>query len=152
MDDIGQLRPTIFASVPRLFNRIYDRIRSTVKAGGGMKQTIFEKAYKSKLDALKKGHVPESLVWDSLVFKNVRARLGGRVRLITSGAAPLQSEVHDFLRVCFCVPVMQGYGLTETTGGSIAQSQSDLTSGNIGTPFPCIGKLAICRLSFYVCC
>jgi long-chain acyl-CoA synthetase len=138
MDDIAQLKPTIFASVPRLFNRIYDRIRGTVKAEGGMKQTIFEKAYKSKLDALKKGHVPESLMWDSLVFKKVRARLGGRVRLITSGAAPLQSEVHDFLRVCFCVPVLQGYGLTETTGGSVAQSQNDLTSGNIGTPFPCV--------------
>ena len=115
-----------------------------------MKQTIFEKAYKSKLDALKKGHLPESLVWDSLVFKKVRARLGGRVRLITSGAAPLQSEVHDFLRVCFCVPVLQGYGLTETTGGSVAQNQNDLTSGNTGTPFPCLGKIYIYIYNDYV--
>jgi long-chain acyl-CoA synthetase len=137
-EDIGKLRPTIFASVPRLFNRVYDKIRSTVKQEGGMKASLFERAYRSKLENLKRGQPPESFLWDTLVFKKVRARLGGRVRVITSGAAPLAAEVHDFLRVCFCCPVIQGYGLTETAAASAAQRQDDLTSGNVGAVFPSV--------------
>jgi long-subunit acyl-CoA synthetase (AMP-forming) len=96
------------------------------------------------------GQPPESFVWDTLVFKKVRARLGGRVRLITSGAAPLAPEVHDFLRVCFCCPVVQGYGLTETSAASSAQRQDDLSSGNVGAVFPSVGLFSL-RASLTFC-
>ena len=55
---------------------------------------------------------------DAVVFSKVRARLGGRVRLVCSGSAPLAHHVEEFLKVVMCAPVSQGYGLTETCGSS----------------------------------
>ena len=52
-----------------------------------------------------------------LVFSKVRAILGGEVRTILSGGAPLSADTQEFMNVCFCCPVMQGYGLTETCAG-----------------------------------
>ena len=52
-----------------------------------------------------------------LVFSKVRAILGGEVRTILSGGAPLSADTQEFMNVCFCCPVMQGYGLTETFAG-----------------------------------
>ena len=55
---------------------------------------------------------------DAVVFSKVKARLGGRVRLVCSGSAPLAHHVEEFLKVVMCAPVSQGYGLTETCGSS----------------------------------
>ena len=52
------------------------------------------------------------------MFSKVKERLGGRVRLIVTGGAPLARHVEDFLKVCMCCPVIQGYGLTETCAAS----------------------------------
>ncbi|KAE8679293.1 Long chain acyl-CoA synthetase 7, peroxisomal [Hibiscus syriacus] len=98
MDDLAALRPTIFCSVPRLFNRIYVGITNTVKASGTLKERLFTVAYNSKKQAImnvKKA----SLVWDRLVFNKIREKLGGRVRFMASGASPLSPEVMEFLRV-----------------------------------------------------
>ena len=56
--------------------------------------------------------------FDKLVFAKIKARLGGRVRLIVTGGAPLANHVEEFLKVCFCCPVVQGFGLTETCAAS----------------------------------
>ena len=56
--------------------------------------------------------------FDKLVFSKIKARLGGGVRLIVTGGAPLAAHVEEFLKVCFCCPVVQGYGLTETCAAS----------------------------------
>ena len=55
---------------------------------------------------------------DAVVFAKVKARLGGRVRLVASGSAPLAGHIEDFLKTVMCAPVAQGYGLTETCGSS----------------------------------
>ena len=55
---------------------------------------------------------------DAIVFAKVKARLGGRVRLVASGSAPLATHVEEFLKTVMCAPVAQGYGLTETCGSS----------------------------------
>ncbi len=55
---------------------------------------------------------------DAVVFAKVKARLGGRVRLVASGSAPLAGHVEEFLKTVMCAPVAQGYGLTETCGSS----------------------------------
>jgi len=56
--------------------------------------------------------------FDKLVFSKIKARLGGHVRFIVTGGAPLANHVEEFLKVCFCCPVVQGYGLTETCAAS----------------------------------
>lgn len=74
MDDLKALRPTIFPSVPRLLNRIRDKLLQGVTEQGGIKQTLFEKAYSDKLFWLRRGEVAHSL-WDALVFGKIKVDL-----------------------------------------------------------------------------
>ncbi|CAI7778685.1 unnamed protein product [Closterium sp. NIES-53] len=135
MEDLEVLRPTVFASVPRLYNRIYDRILATVRSSGGIREYLFNIAYSAKKSALEKGKAP-SAVWDRLVFNKVKARLGGRVRLMITGASPISPEVLDFLRICFGARVCEGYGMTETTCTISLVDEDDTTSGHVGSPNP----------------
>eukprot|EP00850_Spirogloea_muscicola_P009547 SM000054S18033 [mRNA] locus=s54:25048:31844:+ [translate_table: standard] len=135
MDDLEVLKPTFFASVPRLYNRIYDRILATVKSSGGLKEYLFNVAYNAKKSALEKGRTP-SPVWDRLVFNKIKARLGGRVRIMTTGASPISPEVFDFLKVCFGGRLVEGYGMTETTCTISNMDEGDNMSGHVGSPNP----------------
>jgi long-chain acyl-CoA synthetase len=141
LDDVGELRPTVFVAVPRLFNRIYEKVNETIRAGGGLKKKLFDHAFAVKKANLQRGTVTHSL-WDAIVFKKIRNRLGGRVRSIITGSAPISPDVMDFLRICFSSTVIEGYGQTESTGGTCVTHLADLTAGHVGSPFPnCMIKL-----------
>ncbi|XP_076923915.1 long chain acyl-CoA synthetase 6, peroxisomal-like [Bidens hawaiensis] len=135
LDDMALLRPTVFCSVPRLYNRVYDGIVNAVKSSGGLKEKLFNAAYNAKRQALLKGKSP-SPMWDRLVFNKIKAKLGGRVRFMVSGASPLSPDVMDFLRVCFSCPVLEGYGMTESSCVITFMNEDDPTSGHVGSPNP----------------
>ncbi|CAI0551286.1 unnamed protein product [Linum tenue] len=135
MDDLAALRPTIFCSVPRLYNRIYDGITAAVKTSGALKEKLFNAAFNSKKQAIMSGRTP-SPMWDRLVFNKIKAKLGGRVRLMGSGASPLSPDVMDFLRVCFGCQVLEGYGMTETSCIISIMDEGDNLSGHVGSPNP----------------
>ncbi|KAK4378964.1 hypothetical protein RND71_000826 [Anisodus tanguticus] len=135
MDDLATLRPTIFSSVPRLYNRIYAGITNAVQTSGVLKQKLFNAAYNSKKQAVMNGRKP-SPMWDRLVFNKIKDKLGGRVRLMTSGASPLSPDVMEFLRVCFGCLVMEGYGMTETSCVISSMDDSDNLTGHVGSPNP----------------
>ncbi|XP_011023625.1 PREDICTED: long chain acyl-CoA synthetase 7, peroxisomal [Populus euphratica] len=135
LDDLSALRPTIFCSVPRLYNRIYDGIVNAVKSSGVLKERLFRAAYNSKKQALMSGRNP-SPMWDRLVFNKIKEKLGGRVRFMGSGASPLSPDVMDFLRVCFGCQVLEGYGMTETSCVISSVDQGDNLSGHVGSPNP----------------
>ncbi|KAI8919305.1 hypothetical protein DFJ77DRAFT_487409 [Powellomyces hirtus] len=141
LDDVGELKPTIFASVPRLFNRIYDKVLQGVKAKGGVAAMLFNKGYAAKKANLANGNVHHFL-WDALVFSKVRARLGGRVRVMFCGAAPISADVMDFLRICFSASVHEGYGQTETSAGASVTDLRDTSTGHIGVPC-CSGDIKL---------
>ncbi|KAF9956067.1 Long chain acyl-CoA synthetase 7 peroxisomal [Mortierella alpina] len=136
LDDVAVLHPTIFASVPRLFNRIYDKVLAGVKAKGGIAAFLFNRAYNAKKANLRKG-VLEHPLWDRLVFGAIRARLGGKVKHIVSGSAPISPDVMDFLRICFSADVYEGYGQTEQAAGLSMSYRGDLTPGQVGPPQLC---------------
>lgn len=109
-EDCEILRPTLFPSVPRLFCRIYDKITSRLKDLTGMKAYLANRAIESKLYYLEHQASYQYSFYDRAVcdkFKNV---LGGRVRLMVTGSAPISVEVLNFLKVCFCCPILEGYG------------------------------------------
>ncbi|KAK9732537.1 hypothetical protein RND81_04G005800 [Saponaria officinalis] len=135
MDDLLELRPTIFCSVPRLYNRIYAGIVSAVKTSGGLKERLFNAAYNSKKQAIMNGKNP-SPIWDKLVFNKIKAKVGGRVRFMGSGASPLSPDVLDFLKVCFGCQVVEGYGMTETSCVITSMEEGDILSGHVGSPNP----------------
>ena len=80
LDDVLELRPTVFYSVPRLYNRIYDRVMATIRAGNPVTRALFDRAFASKRAALQQGTMSGGRFgpfWDRLVFSKVKARLGG---------------------------------------------------------------------------
>jgi long-chain acyl-CoA synthetase len=135
LDDVAELKPTIFCSVPRLYNRIYDKVWAGVKAKGGLAELLFKTGFSSKRSNLTS--TTKHFFWDALVFGKVRARLGGRVRMMLSGSAPLLPEVMEFLRVAFGCEVCEGYGQTETSAGATITDIGDYSIGHVGAPFPC---------------
>lgn len=135
LDDLAALRPTVFSSVPRLYNRIYAGIINAVKTSGGLKERLFNAAYNAKKQALLNGK-SASPIWDRLVFNKIKDRLGGRVRFMTSGASPLSPEVMEFLKVCFGGRVTEGYGMTETSCVISGMDEGDNLTGHVGSPNP----------------
>ncbi|XP_057786303.1 long chain acyl-CoA synthetase 4-like isoform X1 [Salvia miltiorrhiza] len=138
-EDIGELKPTIFCAVPRVLERIYSGLQQKISAGGFIKQTMFNFAYNLKLRNMRKGrkHTEAAPMCDKVVFSKVKQGLGGNVRLILSGAAPLASHVEEYLRVVTCSYVLQGYGLTETCAGTFVSIPDELNMlGTVGPPVP----------------
>ncbi|KAJ1386080.1 AMP-dependent synthetase/ligase [Sesbania bispinosa] len=139
IEDIGELKPTIFCAVPRVLDRVYTGLTQKISSGGFLKQTLFNCAYSYKLHNMKKGrkHDEASPLFDKFVFDKVRQGLGGKVRLILSGAAPLAAHVEGYLRVVTCAHVLQGYGLTETCAGTFVSLPNELEMlGTVGPPVP----------------
>jgi long-chain acyl-CoA synthetase len=137
VEDFAALRPTVLVGVPRVFNRIYDRINAQISQASLVKRQLFSYAYSAKLAALRESGELHHALWDRLVFSKISAVVGGRVRVILSGSAPLSPAVQDFLRIVFACPVVQGYGLTETTAALSVQDLGDTSSGNVGAPAVC---------------
>ena len=136
MEDIAACRPTIFVSVPRLLNRIYDKTMATVNASP-IKRKLFEMAMRSKQADLEKGIVCRTTIWDKLIFKKIQTGLGGRVRLAVTGAAPLSPEVLSFLRAALGCIVIEGYGQTECTACATVTLPGESIAGHVGPPAAC---------------
>ncbi|KAI9224371.1 hypothetical protein BC828DRAFT_373620 [Blastocladiella britannica] len=136
MDDLQTLKPSCFVSVPRLLNRIYDKVWAGVRAKGGLAETLFRTAYASKVEWLKSGY-NKSMVFDTVVFSKLNALLGGNVKFILTGSAPLSTEVMQFLRVCFSMDIIEGYGQTECATGATMTWCGDYEGGHVGSPLSC---------------
>ena len=133
-EDLASLRPTIFQSVPRLFNRFYELILSQLNATHGIKKAIVDRALASKRYYYRTAGTLTHKFWDALVFNKIREVLGGRVRIMATGSAPIAAEVLEFLRIVFCCPIVEAYGQTETSAASFMTDPMDLDTGIIGGP------------------
>ena len=119
VEDIGILKPSVFPSVPRLYNKIYGKIKDGFGKKTGLIRWLADKAVESKLETLKSGGGLDHAFYDAIVFKKIRNLLGGNVRIMITGSAPIAGDVLDFLKICFSCPIAEGYGLTETCAGSV---------------------------------
>jgi long-chain acyl-CoA synthetase len=142
--ELMEVRPSFLASVPRLYEKIYARVVEGAMSAGGPKRAIFEWARatgETYLEyTLNRRRVPLGLragmaVADKLVFSKLRARTGGRIRLMVSGGAPLNPEICRFFIAAGLV-IYEGYGLTETSPVITVNSAAMLKPGTVGRPIP----------------
>ncbi|KAL8499699.1 hypothetical protein ACS0TY_019611 [Phlomoides rotata] len=141
LDDIKELKPTVICAVPRVLDRIYTGLVEKVSSAGALRRAVFNAAYSYKFRNMSRGykHSEAAPVVDKLIFNKVKEGLGGKLRLILSGAAPLSSSVETYLRVATCAHVLQGYGLTETCAGSFVARPDEVTMiGTVGPPLPIV--------------
>lgn len=113
LEDIALVRPTIFVSVPRLLNRIYAKMTTALASKPWFIRKLFDLAYAAKQAQIDAGGPPSHWILDNTIFRGARNLLGGQVRAIISGAAPISGQVMGFLRVVFGCDVLEGYGQSE---------------------------------------
>jgi len=134
-DDLPALKPTLFAGVPRVYGRVYDKVMAGLEEKGPVAKALYDTAFANQSWCMSMGF--RNPLWDLLLFNKIKDALGGRVRMMATGAAPLGATVHNFLRVCFGVPVSQGYGMTENAAPAAAQMKAYNGLGDVGGPVPC---------------
>uniref|UniRef100_A0A669D808 long-chain-fatty-acid--CoA ligase n=1 Tax=Oreochromis niloticus TaxID=8128 RepID=A0A669D808_ORENI len=133
--DTSVLKPTLMAAVPEIMDRIYKNVMTKVEEMSKFQRTLFVLAYNYKMEQISKGY--STPLCDRLVFKRVRALLGGKTRVLLSGGAPLSAATQRFMNICMCCPVGQGYGLTETCGAGTISEFWDYSTGRVGAPLVC---------------
>ncbi|CAN0183446.1 unnamed protein product [Bubo scandiacus] len=134
-DDMKTLKPTLFPVVPRLLNRIYDKIQSGAKSP--VKRCLLNFAVIMKMAEIKQGIIRNDSIWDQLIFKKVQETMGGRVRIMVTGAAPISPSVLTFLRAALGCQIFEAYGQTECSAGCTFSMPGDWTTGHVGAPLAC---------------
>ncbi|KAJ2499013.1 medium-chain fatty acid-CoA ligase faa2 [Coemansia sp. RSA 1972] len=134
VDDLQTLKPNIFNSVPRLLNRIYDRLVAGTIHAPGLTGVIARRAVADKMAGLESGHGNTHAFWDRVLFRKIRALLGGNLAFVLTGSAPIEKGVLQFLRICFCCQVTEGWGATESCGLGIANVPTENQAGRVGVP------------------
>ncbi|KAF1602671.1 Long-chain-fatty-acid--CoA ligase 5, partial [Eudyptes chrysolophus] len=134
-DDMKTLKPTLFPVVPRLLNRIYDKIQSSAKSP--VKRCLLNFAVIVKMAEIKQGIIRNDSIWDQLIFKKVQETMGGRVRIMVTGAAPISPSVLTFLRAALGCQIFEAYGQTECSAGCTFSMPGDWTTGHVGAPLAC---------------
>ncbi|KAH9998166.1 hypothetical protein BJV74DRAFT_883293 [Russula compacta] len=153
LEDAQVLKPNFFPSVPRVLNRIY---QAAMVSGNvpGLKGAIFRHAVQTKLDNLHATGIVTHPLWDRIVFRKIQTVLGGNVKLVVCGSAPISAEVLDFLKIALACDVAEGrhlqamaftlfqicsYGMTENSAVCTRCLAGDPTSsGTVGPPQPAV--------------
>ncbi|HXA53837.1 MAG TPA: AMP-binding protein, partial [Solirubrobacteraceae bacterium] len=142
--ELQEVQPTFLPSVPRIFEKIYTLAQGAIAAQPPEERARTEQALEvgTKVrDLLARGEaIPEELQApfeqaEEGLFKNVRAIFGGRIRQAVTGAAPIAKEILEFFWACG-VPVLEGYGMTETSTISTASTVEDHRFGTVGRALP----------------
>jgi long-chain acyl-CoA synthetase len=140
--NLAAVRPTVMAGVPRVFEKVYNRVVTGAREGGGLKYKIFQWALGvgGRVSRLRQqGKEPSGALAfqhrlaDKLVYSKLKARLGGRLRFCISGGAPLSRTIAEFFHSCD-IMILDAYGLTETSAGSTGNRPQNYRFGTVGLP------------------
>ncbi|MEN6638375.1 MAG: long-chain fatty acid--CoA ligase [Smithella sp.] len=142
--DFEEKRPTMILAVPRVCEKVYQKIIAQVKEQSSFKQKVFYWGQKvgSRISRLREDHkqIPLFLqlkykIAYAIIFKKLQDKLGGRVTWMTASGAPTAPEIIRFFNAAG-ITVIQGYGMTETTAPATMQSLADYRIGTTGKPIP----------------
>ena len=141
-DNMGEIKPTIMASVPRLYEKMYAKIIDKVSNDPPLRQKIFWWAIsvgKEAMPNICKNSRPSGWLGfkfglaEKLVFSKIKERVGGRLRFFVSGGAPLSQEIAEFFAAANII-ILEGYGLTETSPEITNNRLEDVKFGTVGKP------------------
>lgn len=144
VENLAVVRPTFMGAAPRIFEKAHARVEKMMEDEGGAKKKIFDWAVGVGLkvsEAKQAGRSPGVLdnlahtIADKLVFSTIRDRFGGRLRFFISGSAPLNPDVAQWFDA-IGIPVLEGYGLTETSAASFVNRPYANRFGTVGWPIP----------------
>jgi long-chain acyl-CoA synthetase len=127
--NLKEVKPTILISVPRIFEKFHDAVWDKVNASSPLQKKIFKWALKQKENTLNRR------LADLLVFKKIRKKMGGRLRLTVSGGASLNQNIARFFSK-MGIKILEGYGLTETSPVISANRENEFKFGSVGKPVP----------------
>lgn len=130
--DATVLQPTIMIAVPLMLDRIRKTVNEVTQSKGPFAKELFRFAVQYKHFWWKKGF--STPVLNRLLFKKIKDLIGGHVRIMACGGAPLSPDTHDFIRTCLDVQLIQAYGMTETAASATLMSLSDHSTGRVGAP------------------
>jgi long-chain acyl-CoA synthetase len=142
--DMQERRPTVMASVPRLYEKIFERVLESVRTSSAPRRRAFEWSRRVgeewadrtvSGEPITAGLRLRRALADRLVFAKLRARTGGRIRLFISGGAPLSPEIARFFYAAG-LPIAEGYGLTETSPVMTVNTPTHLRFGTVGQAIP----------------
>ncbi|GAA2151744.1 AMP-dependent synthetase/ligase [Nocardioides koreensis] len=142
VENLAEVRPTFMAGPPRIFEKVHAKIVQTVEEEGGVKGALFTWAFgvgnkvaQARFEGRRPGRavLAQHVVADKLVMSKIRARLGGRIRYLISGSAALSPDVAAWFYAAG-IPVLEGYGLTESSAGACIVRPDDPVSGGVGPP------------------
>ncbi len=145
--NLAVVKPTFIAAVPRIFEKVYNKVISGAKAGGGLKYSIFQWAFGvgrqvSALD--QRGESATGLlalkakIADKLVFSKLKTLFGGRLRYFVSGSAPLSRDIAEFFHAAGIL-ILEGYGLTESSAATFVNRGGKYKFGTVGIAVPGAG-------------
>ncbi len=143
-EDLGTIRPDIMVSVPRLYEKFYAKVLATVSESGLLKKMLFRWALgvgRRVSRCRQRGETPagmtalEFFFADRLVFRKLRARLGGRLSFFVSGGAPLSAEIAEFFHA-MGVLILEGYGMTENCSVTTVNRVEAFKFGTVGRAMP----------------
>lgn len=143
-EDLAAISPTLMVAVPRVMEKVYARVQNEVSRYPMLKQRIFEAGVRTgeqRYQILTQGHeisaglARKMRIYDRLVYQKVRAGVGGRLRFVISGGAPLAPEIGRFF-FAMGIPVLEGYGLTETAPVLSVNCAPLPRYGTVGKPLP----------------
>ncbi len=144
VENLAVIQPTFIAAVPRIFEKVYNKVIAGAKAGSPLKYKIFtwSVGVGKQVSALRQnGQDPSGLlalkfkIADKLVFSKLKARFGGKVRFFISGSAPLSRDIAEFFHAADIL-ILEGYGLTETSAASVVNRPDKYKFGTVGVPVP----------------
>lgn len=130
--DATLLKPTLMCAVPLMLDRIRKSVNELVNSKGVLLGEFFKFALQYKLSWYKRGF--NTPILNRLLFKKIKDLIGGNVRIIAGGGAPLSPDTHDFIRMCLDVKMLQAYGMTETAASASIMALNDYSTGRVGAP------------------